>query len=88
MGVGERLNGIQEVCGSIPHISTKKRSDFIGNQISFCVSPEPSGQSGCKKIAVEQMFLSKKRGLLSEKPRDFKGKILLHYCNLRAKPLY
>ena len=25
-GSGERLNGIQEVCGSIPHISTKEQS--------------------------------------------------------------
>ncbi len=27
---GERLNGIQEVCGSIPHISTKKKDTFTG----------------------------------------------------------
>ena len=26
--LGERLNGIQEVCGSIPHISTKSLKLF------------------------------------------------------------
>ena len=32
---GERLNGIQEVCGSIPHISTKKE---VSERISlFCI---------------------------------------------------
>jgi len=31
---GERLNGIQEVCGSIPHISTKQKG--MAFAIPFC----------------------------------------------------
>ena len=30
MGLGERLNGIQEVSGSIPLISTKKNLEIVG----------------------------------------------------------
>ena len=35
---GERLNGIQEVCGSIPHISTKKE---VSERISLFLHFDP-----------------------------------------------
>ena len=37
---GERLNGIQEVSGSIPLISTTKRKPRHPSWFSFCLSPE------------------------------------------------
>ena len=36
--LGERLNGIQEVMGSIPTISTNKKGTFVYQKFLFCLS--------------------------------------------------
>ena len=33
--LGERLNGIQEVCGSIPHISTRNKAETLVSALFF-----------------------------------------------------
>ena len=46
MGRGERLNGIQEVSGSIPLISTKEKDIHFGCPFFFAIFGQKRGQTG------------------------------------------
>ena len=70
MGSGERLNGIQEVSGSIPLISTKKvpRSSDFGT-FSFYIPPEMFLAPPCGFAGGKPLTTSKKQGAASQTGR-------------------
>ena len=54
--LGERLNGIQEVRGSIPLISTKKHTWSFDRVCFFCIEKDEGDRKAVKKTLRWSVF--------------------------------